>query len=72
MGAWIEECCDLGDFRTPASELFTKFDAWCVMNGRERLSTTRFGTVLGQKGFQTINSGTIFRVGLRLKPGRLR
>ena len=71
VGAWIEECCEVGDFLTPASELFMKFDTWCVMNGRGRLTSTRFGTVLGQKGFHAVKSGKTYRPGLRPKTERL-
>jgi putative DNA primase/helicase len=70
MGAWIDECCDVGPaYRQRASELFRSWQAYAERIGEQAGSLKTFGPALEGKGYPRAPSrkaGSVY-IGLRLK-----
>ena len=66
---FLADCCELSDAdRVPASDLYQAFAGWARENGiMKTITQKRFGLILGGS-FDRIKSGSVFYLGLRLKP----
>lgn len=71
LGAFLEDCCELGEkFSEPASELFLAYKKWATEGDEFSLSQTRFGREMEERGFaaEKRSGGLKWRVGVRLLP----
>lgn len=67
LGAFIEECCELGGYEEQASLLYRAYRKWAEDNGEYVLTNTAFGRRLEDRGITWRKShGTKYREGLRL------
>lgn len=68
VGPWITERCELApSYETGSSLLFKDFAEWSVRETGIKLSQTRFGRELEERGFAVHKKGRKIRIGLRLK-----
>jgi putative DNA primase/helicase len=67
MGAFLEECCEIGtEFAVQSTPLFKAYEQWC-MDAGERAKTRRdFGLRLSERGFRNEKVGVVWWRGLRL------
>lgn len=73
LGAFLEDCCELGDgYSEPASELFLAYSKWADEGEEFKLSQTRFGREMEERGFPAEKrpGGLKWRSGLRLIHGK--
>ncbi len=70
LGAFIEECCELGPaHQAQATELYQAYHRWAGDSGEAVLSNTAFGRCLEDRGILSRKShGTKYRVGVQLSP----
>lgn len=69
LGAFLEECCELGsDFDAPSSLLYEAYVRWCSRGGeRHVLTLTAFGAALTERKIPvTKRHGSKIRLGIRL------
>lgn len=58
LGAFIEECCVIEPHcKATSGELYRAYMEWAKASGEHPVSQTRFGTALGERGFQKGRSG---------------
>lgn len=75
LGAFLEDCCELGETHAePASELYAAYKKWASEGGEYELPQTRFGRELEERGFSAEKRGrgnarVKWRTGLRLVVG---
>lgn len=75
LGAFLEDCCEVGDgYAEPAMELYSAYAKWADEGGEFKLSQTRFGRDMEERGFMAEKRGrgnvrVKWRTGLRLIPG---
>lgn len=68
IGAFLEDCCDVGrGLEIEASVLYKAYRQWAKDGGEHELSQTAFGRRLEERGFGVRKSGVKYRVGLRLQ-----
>lgn len=70
MSAFLEDCCELGDYSGKSGELYIQYRGYCDRMGEFVRSTTEFYTELKNRGYtrKRTEKGVIVR-GLRLKVG---
>ena len=52
LGAFLEECCSLGDgFTVMASRLYTEYKGWADRNGENPITNAAFGRRMVERGF---------------------
>ncbi len=69
LGAFLEECCILGEhYQVPSRQLYHSYRSWAEEAGEYVMSQTLFGRRLGDRGFETsrVHGGTKKRKGLTL------
>jgi len=64
---WINENCELGDYKTKASELFENFKNYCKMNNEYEMSQTLFGRNFSKKFKKKMLSGATVYEGIRVR-----
>ena len=52
MGNFLDECCLLGDFSVPASDLYEAYCRWCESNNEHPRRTRDFSPALEARGFR--------------------
>lgn len=70
LGAFLDECCELGmpTYEEPATPLYEAYTAWCNRSGEYQLTQTKFGTALEERGIGVKKrNGKKVRVGIRLR-----
>jgi putative DNA primase/helicase len=68
-GRWIAEKCESGPGRKEsASKLYASFREFCIANGENPGSTTDFGSILSQRGYDKKKSSGMNYIGIALKP----
>lgn len=72
LGQFLDECCVIdAKAITKAKDLYACYVAWSERTGEKAVTQTRFGTALGERGFNKDKSGVISWQGVRLKSGQL-
>lgn len=67
ISLFVDDCCEVGDnYRSPAGELFKKYQSWAKDNSEYSMSKQKFSREMKQK-FETKKSGSIFYIGLKIK-----
>lgn len=67
LGEFIgDRCIVAGHVEAKAADLYASYREWCASAGIIPLSQTRFGTALGERGFEKIKSGTVAWLGISL------
>lgn len=67
LGAFLEECCELGPaLRAPATPLYEAYRHWCDRSGERAVTQRAFGTALLERDFHSVKSSTYVWHGLRL------
>lgn len=75
LGAFIEDCCEVGaDYAERASDLFSTYKKWADEGSEFELSQTRFGREMEERGFVAEKRGwgnarVKWRLGIRLVLG---
>lgn len=69
IGAFLEDCCELGDGRQAVtSALYTRYGYWCQANGHDQLAQPMLGRRLKERGLIAAKSGnTRFWRGISLR-----
>jgi putative DNA primase/helicase len=76
LGAFLEDCCEVGEeFVEPASELYQVYAKWADEGGEYKMSQTRFGREMEERGFAAEKRGrgterVRWRIGLRVVSGK--
>lgn len=68
IGRWMRESCSVGgDGRSPASDLFDSWSAWCMREGEPCGTPKRFSAELSARGYNKLKSnGKMVYSGLQL------
>ena len=64
---WIDEACDVGDFKETAKDLFENFNNYVSINKEFQMSQTLFGRNISKKFKKRRLGGQIYYEGIRLK-----
>ncbi len=73
LGAFLEDCCELGDdYAVPAADLYQAYSMWAKEGGEYQVSQTAFGRKLEERGILGEKRGTgsnrvKWRVGVKLQ-----
>lgn len=68
LGAFLDECCELGpEYTVAASPLYARYAQWCDTMKERTESQRAFGLRLTERGYNSVKSGTVRRIGLRLR-----
>lgn len=69
VAQWIEECCEVGPGKGAAAKvLFTSWSDYMQANGEAPGTSTSFGIMLNQRGYERKKSGAIRYIGIQPKP----
>jgi len=52
FGVYLKDCCEEGDYSTPASDLYTAYQLWATRNGYQTRSMRNFSAALDASGFK--------------------
>lgn len=72
LGAFLEDCCDIGaEYSEPSTDLYLAYKRWAEEGGEFVMSQTRFGRDLEERGISVEKRGQAkmrkkWRVGIRL------
>jgi putative DNA primase/helicase len=64
---WIDEACDVGEFKETARDLFENFNNYVSINKEFQMSQTLFGRNISKKFKKRRLGGQIYYEGIRLK-----
>lgn len=64
---WVEEACDVGNFREKSKDLFENFSNYVSINKEFQMSQTLFGRNMSKKFKKRRLGGQVYYEGLRLK-----
>ncbi len=70
IGAWIDECCKIGQlhYETGASVLYENYKQWAASNGEWVMSQKKLSLKLTERGYQkNSKSSGAFYIGIRIK-----
>lgn len=76
LGAFLEDCCEVGDgYAEPAMELYLAYAKWADEGGEFKMPQTRFGREMEERGFLAEKRGrgnfrVKWRTGLRIVAGK--
>ena len=67
LGEFIEDCCLIAPHaKAQSSALYGSYQKWCEESGHHPVTKTRFGTALGERGFERHKPKTIVWHGIGL------
>lgn len=64
---WIDEACDIGDFKETSKDLFENFNNYVSINKEFQMSQTLFGRNISKKFKKRRLGGQVYYEGIRLK-----
>ena len=68
LGEFIADRCVVMDHaQAAARDLYAAYRSWCDESGHQPVSTTRFGLILGERGFHKEKRGTVRWLGIGLQ-----